>query len=106
MDCPLTLYHTGTVGTTDYLSPCGCCKMCDFTSCRFSREGLVVTISCIGSTETNTVCLAGKACGGSFPLVAESTNAPVTNADITAGGTYKIYPVFIDGILRGVVEGL
>jgi hypothetical protein len=52
------------------------------------------------------VALLGKACGASMPLVAASNNAVVTNADLEAGSIYTVIPVTVDGVLRGVVQGI
>lgn len=106
MDCPLVLYHTGTLGTVDYLTPCECYKLCDFTGCKYRRCGILVQVESLGATTTNTIALAGRKCGGAFQLVAESNGAVVTNADLTAGSVYRIFPVNVNGVLRGIVEGI
>lgn len=106
MNCLLTLYSAGTLGTVDYYSPCECTRLCSYTTCEYRKCGFLVQIPVVGSTATNTVALLGKACGGSLPLVAESTGALVTNSTLTAGTIYRIYPTFIGGILRGIVQGL
>ena len=87
-------------------TPCECTKMCQYTSCRYRQCGFLVSFSALGTTTSNTVSMQGKACGGSFPLVAESNGAVLTNANVTAGTVYRVYPQSIGGILRGVVQGL
>lgn len=106
MNCPLVLYPAGTLGTVQYYSPCECTKLCQYTKCKYLRCGFLVQFSAVGATSTDTVSLLGKKCGGSMPLVAESTNALVTNATITAGQVYRVIPSIIDGVLRGIVQGV
>ena len=106
MDCPLTLNNAGILGTVNYLKPCECLKLCDLTECQYCQCGFLVEINSVGATTTNTVCLQATGCGGSMPLVASSTGALVTVADLTVGSVYRIYPSNIGGILRGIVEGL
>lgn len=104
--CPLIVNPAGTLGTLCVYAPCGCIKLCDLTACRFSRCGLLVKFASIGATTTDTVSIQGTMCGGTLPLVAESTGDLVTNSQLTAGTVYTVYPQRINGILRGVVAGL
>lgn len=106
MKCPLVVYPVGTLGTVEYYAACECMSMCDYTKCKYRQSGIVITFASIGTTTTNTVNITGKSCGGSFPLVAASDNALVTNADLAAGQTYTIVPTYVGGVLRGVVQGL
>lgn len=106
MDCPLVIYPVGTLGTVDYMAPCECVKLCTYTTCHYRRCGFLITIPSVGATATNTISITGKACGGSFPLVAASTGDLVTNSAVTAGGTYRVTPVVVEGVLRGIVAGI
>jgi hypothetical protein len=106
MNCPLILNFTGTLGTVDYFRPCECLKLCDLTKCKYRKCGFLVQFSALGTVTTDTVAIQAKACGGALPLVAASNNALVTNADLTVGAIYKVTPVTVDGILKGVVQGL
>lgn len=106
MRCPLTLYPAGTLGTVDYLSPCDCMGVCELAKCKYRQKGFIVKVQAIGATTTNTVAIIGKKCGASMPLVAASNSALVTNADLTAGNVYTVVPTTVDGILRGIVQGI
>lgn len=106
MNCPLLTYYIGTLGTVDYLAPCECLKLCEYTSCKYRRCGFLVQAQSLGTTTTNTLNLVGTACYGSMPLIKASDNALVTNADLTAGTVYRVYPVSVSGILKGVVQGI
>lgn len=106
MECPLVLYPAGVLGTVQYLAPCACMKLCDLAKCKYRSKGFIVKIQAVGTTTTNTVNILGKRCGASLPLVAASTNALVTNADLTAGSVYTVIPTTIDGVLRGIVQGI
>lgn len=106
MDCPLVLYPAGTLGTTQFYAPCACISVCDLAKCKYRQNGFIVKIQAVGATTTNTVAVLGKRCGGSMPLVAASNNAVVTNADLTAGEVYTIVPATVDGVLRGIVQGI
>lgn len=106
MNCPLILYPAETVGTVQFYAPCECLKPCDFAKCKYFKKGFLVQFQAIGATSTDTVSIVGKVCGGSFPLVTESTGALLLNSGITAGTVYKVVPSIVDGILRGVVQGL
>lgn len=106
MQCPLVLYQSGSLGTVDYFAPCECLKLCEMTACKYTKNGFLVQFNTAGSTATNTISIVGKACGGSLPLVAASNGEVLTNANITAGSTYRVYPVMIGGVLRGIVQGL
>ena len=106
MNCPLVVNNSGTLGTVDYLVPCECLKLCEYTTCNYRKCGFLIQIQSLGSTTTNTVNLLGKACGGSLPLVSESTGQLVTVSSLTVGTIYRIYPSAINGILRGIVAGL
>ena len=59
-----------------------------------------------GGTETNTVSLLAPRCGGNLVLVAASTGALVTESELTAGTVYTVYPSTVNGILRGIVQGI
>lgn len=106
MDCPLVLYPSGTLGTVQYLAPCACMKLCELASCKYRRCGFIIKVQGVGAAATNTVSILGKKCGASMPLVSASANALVTNADLTAGSVYTVIPTTVDGVLRGVVQGL
>jgi hypothetical protein len=106
MECPLVLYPAGVVGTTQYYAPCECLKVCALAKCKYRTNGFIITVQSVGATTTNAVAILGKACGASMPLVAASNNAVVTNADLVAGSVYTVIPVTIDGVLRGVVQGI
>ena len=106
MDCPLIIYPSGELGTVQYYAPCECTKLCEYTSCHYLKCGFLIQVNAIGATAANTVNLLAKACGGSMPLVAESTGDLITNANLTAGTVYRVYPARVGGILRGVVQGL
>lgn len=106
MDCPLILYPAGVIGTTQYYAPCACLKVCEYASCKYRRSGFLVTVQSVGATTTDSVAILGKGCGASMPLVAASNNAVVTNADLVAGSVYTIVPVAVDGVLRGIVQGI
>jgi hypothetical protein len=106
MECPLVLYPAGTLGTAQYYSPCACIGVCELAKCKYRQKGFIVKIQSVGATTTDTVAIIGKKCGASMPLVAASTNDPVTNANITAGSVYTVIPVTVDGVLRGVVQGI
>ena len=106
MECPLILCPAGTLGTVQYLSPCACMKLCDMAKCKYRKNGFIIKIQAVGSVTTNTVNILGKKCGASMPLVAASNNALVTNANLTAGNVYTVIPTTVDGVLRGVVQGL
>lgn len=106
MQFPLILFPSGTIGTTDYFAPCECLKVCDFAKCKYRRNGFVVKFQAIGTVTTNAVVILGKKCGASMPLVAASNNSVVTNANLTAGDLYTIVPTTVNGILRGIVQGL
>jgi hypothetical protein len=106
MDCPLVLFPAGIVGTTQYYAPCTCLGVCDLAKCRYRKNGFIIKIQAVGTPTTNTVALLGKKCGASMPLVAGSNNAVVTNADLTADSVYTVVPVTVDGVLRGVVQGI
>lgn len=103
--CPLALNLQGSLGNVDYHAPCGCISMCDLTQCKYTRKGLLVKFNVIGATGTNTVNIVAPKCGGSMALVNQS-GALVTNATLTAGTVYTVYPQYVNGILRGVVAGL
>ena len=106
MECPLVLYPAGSLGTVDYYSPCACLGVCDLAKCKYRQNGFIIRVQAVGATGTNTVSIIGKKCGGSMPLVAASNNALVTNADLTAGSVYTVVPATVDGVLRGVVQGI
>ena len=106
MNCPLIANFAGSLGTVDYLIPCECLKLCEYTACNYRKCGFLVQFQSLGATTTNTVNLVGKACGGSLPLVSNTTGELVTVADLTVGDIYRIYPVSVNGILRGVVASL
>lgn len=106
MECPLILYPSGVLGTTQYYAPCACMKVCEFASCKYRRCGFLVKVQAAGSNAAYAVSILGKKCGASMPLVAASDNSVLTNADLEAGQVYTIIPTNIDGILRGVVQGL
>jgi hypothetical protein len=106
MECPLVLYPSGSLGTVQYLAPCACMKLCDFAKCKYRKNGFLVKIQAVGTVTTNTVNILGKKCGASMPLVSASNNALVTNADLTAGNVYTVVPTTVNGVLRGVVQGL
>lgn len=106
MECPLVLYPAGELGTMQYYSPCACIGVCDLAKCKYRQNGFIIKVQSIGATTTNTVAILGKKCGASMPLVAASTNDPVTNANLTAGSVYTVVPATVDGVLRGIVQGL
>jgi hypothetical protein len=106
MNCPLIIFPSGVLGTTEYYAPCECLSVCDMAKCKYRKCGFIVKVQSVGTTTTNTVSILGKKCGASLPLVAASNNAVVTNADLTAGSVYTIVPATVDGILRGVVQGI
>lgn len=106
MECPLVLYPSGGLGTSEYYAPCACLGICELAQCKYRQHGFIIKVQAVGTPTTNTVAILGKKCGGSMPLVAASNNAVVTNADLTAGEVYTVIPVTVDGILRGVVQGL
>ena len=106
MDCPLIIFPSGTLGTTDYYAPCGCYSVCDYAMCKYRKCGFIIKVQSVGTVTTNSVALLGKKCGASLPLVAASNNAVVTNADLTAGSVYTVVPANVDGILRGIVQGI
>ncbi len=106
MDCPIVLFPAGTIGTTQYYAPCACLKVCDFAKCKYRQNGFIIKIQSVGATTTNSVAILGKKCGASMPLVTASTNAVVTNANLTAGQIYTVIPTTVDNVLRGVVQGL
>lgn len=106
MNCPLIIFPSGVLGTTEYYAPCECLSVCDMAKCKYRKCGFIVKVQSVGTTGTNTVNILGKKCGASLPLVAASNNAVVTNADLTAGSVYTIIPTTVDGILRGVVQGI
>lgn len=106
MNCPLIVYKTGTLGTVDYLTPCECLRMCQYTSCNYRKCGFLIQPQSLGTVTTNTLNLVGTYCGGNIPLVTASTGALVTNADLTVGTVYRIYPTSISGVLKAIVEGL
>ena len=106
MDCPLILYPAGVLGTTQYYAPCECLKACALSQCKYRQNGFIIKVQAVGTPTTNEVAILGKACGASMPLVAASNNAVVTNADLTVGNVYTVIPVTVDGVLRGVVQGL
>lgn len=103
--CPLVLNLQGSVGTVDYQAPCGNITMCELTKCKYLRKGLLVRITALGTTATNTVNLLAPACGGSMPLVNQA-GALVTNSMLTAGTIYTVLPQKVNGIFRGVIAGL
>lgn len=103
--CPLVLNLQGSLGTVDYHAPCGCVTMCELTVCKYTQKGLLVKFNAIGGTATNTVNIVAPKCGGSMALVNQA-GALVTNATLTAGTVYTVFPQRINGILRGVVAGL
>lgn len=106
MECPLTLYPAEVLGTVEYYAPCACMSICALAQCKYRRNGFIVKVQAVGATGTNTVSILGKKCGASMPLVAASNNALVTNADLTAGNVYTVVPATVDGVLRGIVQGL
>lgn len=106
MECPLTLYPSGVLGTVQYLAPCACMKLCELAKCKYRSNGFIIKVQAVGTTATDTVSILGKKCGASMPLVAASTNALVTNANLTAGSVYTVVPSTVDGVLRGVVQGI
>jgi hypothetical protein len=106
MECPLVLYPVGVVGATQYYAPCACLKVCEYAKCKYRQCGFIIKVQAVGSTAANSVAILGKACGASMPLVAASNNAVVTNADLEAGSVYTVIPVTVDGVLRGVVQGI
>lgn len=106
MNCPLTLFPSGTLGTVQYLAPCECMKLCEFAKCKYRKSGFIVKVQAVGTTATDTVSILGKKCGASMPLVSASANVLVTNADLTAGNVYTVIPTTVDGVLRGVVQGI
>ena len=105
LSCPLTFNLQGTLGTVDYHAPCGCVTMCELTSCKYTRNGLLVQFNALGATATNTVNIAAPKCGGSMALVNQAGEL-VANSTLTAGTVYTVYPQRINGILRGVVAGI
>lgn len=105
LDCPLVLNLKGSLGTVDYHAPCGCVSLCELTACKYTQKGLLVKFSAIGGTAANTVSIMAPKCGGSMVLVTQA-GALVTNAQLTAGTVYTVYPQRINGILRGVVTGI
>jgi hypothetical protein len=68
-------------------------------------NGFLIQIGAAGATATDTVNILAS-CGGSLPLVAQSTGDLVTVADLAVNTIYRVYPVKIGGILRGVVQEL
>ena len=106
MNCPLTVFPAGVVGTVQYYAPCECMKVCEFAKCKYRRNGFIIQVQAVGATSTNTVALLGKKCGASMPLVAASTGDVLTNANLTAGQIYTVIPMTVDDVLRGVVQGL
>jgi hypothetical protein len=106
MECPLILYPAETLGTVDYYAPCACMSICDFAKCKYRRNGFIIKVQAVGTVTTNTVAILGKKCGASMPLVAGSNNALITNADLTAGNVYTVVPTTVDGVLRGIVQGV
>lgn len=106
MECPLTLNLGATVGATNYYAPCSCVGVCDLACCKYRKCGFLATFSALDATGANTVYLVGKKCGASAPLIASSTGAILTNAGLTAGTIYTIYPQTINGVLRFVVADL
>lgn len=106
MECPLTLNLAATVGATNYYAPCGCVGVCELASCKYTKCGVLVTFTALDATGTNTVYIVGKKCGASAPVIIASTGAIATNAGLTAGTIYKIYPQTINGVLRFVVADL
>ena len=106
MECPLILYPSGTLGAMQYYAPCACLKACELASCKYRKCGFLVKFQAVGTVTAQTVAILGKKCGASIPLVAASNNAAVTNANLVAGTVYTVMPVTVDGILRGVVQGL
>ena len=106
MNCPLVLNFTGTLGTVDYLAPCECLTLCILTSCKYRKCGFLVQVNSKGGTETNTVSILAPRCGGNLVLVAASTGALVTESELTAGTVYTVYPSTVNGILRGIVQGI
>jgi hypothetical protein len=106
MECPLVLFPAGILGTTQYYAPCACLGICELAKCKYRQNGFIIKIQAVGTTTTNAVAILGKKCGGSMPLVAASNNAVVTNADLEAGQVYTVIPVTVDGVLRGVVQGI
>lgn len=106
MNCPLIIYPSGTLGTTDYYAPCECIGICELAKCKYRKNGFLIKVQALGDTEANAVAILGKKCGSSMPLVAASDNAPLTNAELTAGDVYTVIPATVDGILYGVVQGL
>lgn len=106
MNCPLILYPSGVLGTTQYYAPCSCIGVCELAKCRYRQNGFIIKVQSVGASATDTVAILGKKCGASMPLVAASNNAAVTNAELTAGSVYTVVPTTVDGILRGVVQGL
>lgn len=105
MRCPLTVNRLGQLGTVDYYAPCECVTLCELASCQYTRNGFLAQFNTLGTTTTQTVSLQATKCGGSMPLV-NAAGALVTNANLTAGTVYRIYPQYVGGILRGVVQGL
>jgi hypothetical protein len=106
MNCPLAIFPSGVIGTVQYYAPCECLKVCEFAKCKYRKCGFIIKVQSVGTVTTNTVAILGKKCGASMPLVAASNNAVVTNADLTEGDVYTVVPTTVDGILRGVVQGL
>lgn len=106
MECPLILYPSGVVGTVQYYAPCACMGICELASCYYRQNGFIIQVQSVGATTTDSVAILGKKCGGSMPLVAASNNAVVTNANLTAGSVYTVIPTTVDGVLRGVVQGI
>ena len=106
MECPLTLYPSGVLGTVQYLAPCACMRLCELAKCKYRSNGFIIKVQAVGTTGTNTVSILGKKCGSSMPLVSASANTLVTNADLTAGSVYTVIPSTVDGVLRGVVQGI
>jgi hypothetical protein len=106
MNCPLIVNFAGSLGTVDYFVPCECLKLCEYTKCQYRQCGFLIQFQSLGTTTTNTVNLVGKACGGSLPLVTNSTGELVTIANLTVGTIYRVYPTSINGILRGIVSSI
>jgi hypothetical protein len=76
------------------------------TQCKYRKCGFLIQFSALGTVTTDTVSIQAKSCGGALPLVSAANNALVTNADLTVGTIYRVTPVTVDGILKGVVQGL